>query len=307
MELRHLETFQAIVKEGSFVHAAEKLQYAQSTITVHMQQLEAELGITLFTRRGKSVQLTQAGRALYEQVDTLIQRSLALQQAMKDVVAGETGHIRIGSIEPVASQRLTPLLIEFYRAYPKLRLTVEVGDSRVISQRVAEGALDIGICAPPAPDMKLIFEALFNEPLAVLLPASHPLASRKRIAPADLADQHVLLTDRGCDYRLMIETVLLSQGTQTLSGIEMGSAEVLKRAVQGEMGIAIIPRAAASPPPLHTVMRDLDNIELHMSVGLVSLPDAGLPGRALSTLLNILRTRLPEAVPQNTSPLVPAS
>ena len=64
MEFRHLETFQAIIEAGSFLQAAEKLQYAQSTITLHIQQLEAELNVKLFSRRGKKVQLTTAGRAL---------------------------------------------------------------------------------------------------------------------------------------------------------------------------------------------------------------------------------------------------
>ncbi|GHO42033.1 LysR family transcriptional regulator [Ktedonospora formicarum] len=102
MELRHLESFQAIVKEGSFVQAAEKLQYAQSTITVHMQQLEAELGVKLFVRRGKHVQLTEAGRALQEQSDTLMQRAISLQLALKDVVAGR---LDICVLEPLNQQQ----------------------------------------------------------------------------------------------------------------------------------------------------------------------------------------------------------
>jgi len=298
MELRHLETFQAIVKEGSFVQAADKLLYAQSTITVHMQQLEAELGTKLFTRRGKSIQLTQAGRSLYEQVDTLIQRSLALQQAMKDIVAGETGHIHLGATEPTASLRLTPLLVEFCNTYPKLHLTVEVGDSRVISQRIASGALDAGICAPPDPSMGLSFEPLFAEPLAVVLPEDHPLAQREHLSPNDLFEQKVLLTDRGCEYRGMIETVLLSQGGNSFSGIEMGSAEMLKRAVQGKLGIAIVPFATTCPPLPGTVVRRFDNIDLHLSIGVVTSPENNSPSHVLNALLTLLRTRLPAAESQ---------
>jgi LysR family transcriptional regulator, regulator of the ytmI operon len=295
MELRHLETFQAIVKEGSFVKAAVKLLYAQSTITVHMQQLEAELGTKLFHRRGKSIQLTQAGRALYEQIDALIQRSRALQQAMKDVVAGETGHIHLGATEPVASLHLTPLLVEFCNAYPKLHLTVEVGVSRVISQRVASGALDVGICAPPDPSMGLSFEPLFAEPLRVVLPEDHPLAQREHLFTNDLLDQKVLLTDRGCEYRSIIETVLLSHGGSSFSGIEMGSTEMLKRAVQGKLGITIVPLATTCPPLSGTVVRNLENIDLHLSIGVVTSIDNSFPSHVLNALLTLLRTRLPEA------------
>lgn len=294
MEIRHIETFLAIVKEGSFVRAAEKLQYAQSTITVHMQQLEAELGVKLFVRQGKHVQLTEAGHALQEQADSLMQRALALQQAVKDVVAGEAGHIRIGAIEPTASLRLAPLLVQFCKAHPKLHLTLEVSGTKAVSQRVATGTLDVGICTPPAPHLGLAFEPLFVEPMAVLLPEAHPLVRRAGLSPADLVGQRVLLTERGCGYRAVIETALLSQGANPFSGIEMGSIEVLKRAVEGGLGMAIIPIAAACPPPPHTVVRDLRGVDLRLSVGLVSRSEVHSPGRALGALLALLRADLPK-------------
>ena len=296
MELRHLESFQAIVQEGSFVKAAEKLHYAQSTITIHMQQLEAELETTLFVRRGKRVQLTEAGCALQEQADVLMQRTRSLQQAMKDIVAGEAGHIRLGAIEPTASLRLTPLLVEFCQAHPRIHLTLEVGGTRMVSQRVAEGSLDVGICTPPAPNAGVLFEPLFIEELSALLPDTHPLASKNQLSPADLLEQRVLLTEQGCAYRAMIETALLLQGTNPFSGIELGSVEVLKRAVQAGLGIAIIPRAAACPPLPHTVVRDLHRVDLRLAVGLVSLPEVRSPGRALGALLTLLRTRLQEGI-----------
>ncbi|GHO42032.1 hypothetical protein KSX_01950 [Ktedonospora formicarum] len=95
----------------------------------------------------------------------------------------------------------------------------------------------------------------------------------------------------------MIETALLSQGSNPFSGIEMGSIEVLKRAVQGGLGIAIIPRAAASPPLPQTVIRELHGVDLRLTIGLVFLPEIRSPGRALGTLLTLLRTRLQEEIP----------
>src|ERR1044071_3587384 len=117
MELRYLSTFQTIVREGSFTKAADKLHYAPSTITLHVQHLETELGFKLFVRQGKQIQLSTAGRALYEQADALLQQSRALEQTMKEIVAGETGSLRLGVIEPAASLRLVPLLAEFCQQY----------------------------------------------------------------------------------------------------------------------------------------------------------------------------------------------
>ncbi|HEX7734875.1 MAG TPA: LysR family transcriptional regulator [Ktedonobacteraceae bacterium] len=292
MELRHIYTFQAIVKEGSFLKAAEKLMYAQSTITLHIQQLEAELGVKLFIRQGKKVQLTEAGRSLQEQADSLVARAMALQQTMFDLVAGEAGHVRIGVIEPTASLRLPQLLAPFCQERPRIRLTIEVGNTRTISQRVASGALDIGICSPPAANLGLDFAPLFVEPLALLLPETHPLARAETIRAQDLAKQRLLLTEEDCSYREAIESALLKSGANPYSGLEIGSQETIKRAVQNNMGLSILPRAAVTPPPERTLLREIDGLKLSLPIGLVLLADEISPSRALEALLILLHNEL---------------
>lgn len=291
MELRHLYSFQMIVKEGSFLQAAEKLEYAQSTITLHMQQLEAELGVKLFVRQGKKVQLTQAGRALRDQADSLLQRAEALQQAMRDIVAGEAGHLHLGSIEPTASLRLPSFLVQFLQQRPKVRLSLEVGGTSSISQQVAAGHLDVGICSPPPGNLGLTFDPLFIEHMGLLLPAGHPLAEKDTIYATDLAEQRLLLTEPGCAYRAVIEQTLALHSINAYSGIEIGSLAVLKRAVQSDLGIAIVPMAVASPPT-GTVLRTMSEVTLGLSVGLVRAADNGSSGQALQALLASLRAYL---------------
>jgi DNA-binding transcriptional LysR family regulator len=292
VELRHLYTFQMIVKEGSFLRAAEKLQYAQSTITVHIQQLEAELGVKLFSRIGKKVQLTAVGRSLSDHADYLLQRAAALQQSMKDLVAGEAGYVRLGAIESVASAHLPAILTQFYQEYPKVHLTLEIGGTSTISQRVAAGHLDLGICSPPPAHLGLAFEPLFVEKMAVLLSEDHPLAKIDDFSPTVLDGQRLLLTERGCAYRAAIEKQLFQYGTNPYAGIEIGSMEVIKRMVEKGLGLAIVPTAMAYPLPTGTVLRDLDGVELGLQVGLVHLPFDSSPGRLLETLFVSLRTSL---------------
>ncbi len=299
MELRHIYTFQAIVKEGSFLKAAEKLMYAQSTITLHIQQLEAELGVKLFMRQGKKVQLTEAGRSLQEQADSLVARAMALQQTMFDLVAGEAGHVRMGVIEPTASLRLSRLLAPFCQERPRIHLTIEVGNTKTISQRVASGALDLGICSPPAAHLGLDFAPLFVEPLALLLPEGHPLASLETIHTQDLAKQRLLLTEENCSYREVIESALLKRRVNPYSGLEIGSLEMIKHAVQSGMGLAILPRASATLAPASTLLREIDDLELSLPIGLVLLADEISPSRALEALLILLHKELRQGTSSN--------
>lgn len=202
--------------------------------------------------------------------------------------------MRLGAIEPTASQRLPVLLMEFCQQRPKVHVTLEVGGTQAISQRVAAGDLDIGICTPPPAHLGLRFEQLFIEPLALLLPEHHPLAQRDALQVADLTEQRMLLTERGCTYRARIEAVLLSQNMNPYSGIEIGSIEAIKRVTQAGLGIAILPIASATPPPPHTVLRAISDVDVQVPVGLVYRNDASAWGRMLMTMLALLRAHLLE-------------
>ncbi|HEY1350657.1 MAG TPA: LysR family transcriptional regulator [Ktedonobacteraceae bacterium] len=293
MELRHIYTFQAIVHEGSFLKAAEKLMYAQSTITLHIQQLETELGVKLFVRQGKKVQLTAAGRSLQEQADSLVARATALQQTMFDLVAGQAGHVRIGVIEPTASLRLPRVLTTFCQQYPRIHLTLEVGNTYTISRRVACGALDLGICSLPEAHLGLDFEPLFVESLALLLPEEHPLAALPSIRVQHLEKQRLLLSEHECPYRQVVEKTLQEHGHPPRSALEIGrSLQTLIHLVQHGLGPAIVPRAIVTPVPEKTALREIAGVQFNLPIGLVLLADEISPGRALEALLILLHKEL---------------
>jgi DNA-binding transcriptional LysR family regulator len=292
MELRQLQTFQAVVRGGSFLRAAADLGYAQSTVTLHVQQLETSLGVLLFARQGKRVRLTEAGRALTEHADDLLGRVDALRRSMADFAAGDAGHVRAGAIEPAATLRLSPLLARFCAARPRLRLTLEVGGTRSLSEQVAAGDLDVAIASPPPVHLALTFERLFVEAMALLVPSRHPLATAPDVRPADLTGHRVLLTERVCAYRAETERVLLAHGADPYSGIEIGSMGALKRGVQDGLGVGILPRAIVTPPPPATVVRDLAGVDIGLPVGIVRRPERGPDGPALAAFIQALRDEL---------------
>jgi LysR family transcriptional regulator, regulator of the ytmI operon len=292
MEFRHLQTFQAIAQEGSFLKAAEKLQYAQSTITLHIQQLEAELGVKLFSRRSKRTELTVAGRTLRDHADRLLHRAANLQQTMRDLVAGEAGHLRIGSIEPVASVNLPAVLVQFCHEHPKVRLTLEVGVTQIISQRVATGALDLAICSPPNANLNLTFELLFQDPISLLIPATHRLATLDEILASSLVAERLILTEEHCPYRNILEKALLLHGINPFSGIEVMSLEALKQMVRYGLGIGVIPTAAIAFPPPNTIARSISELDLKLPVGIVFQSEANFPGSVLHSLVSDLKIGL---------------
>lgn len=294
MELRYLATFQTIVREGSFTRAAEVLSYAPSTITLHMQHLERELGFPLFVRQGKQIQLSTAGQALYEQADRLLQQARSLEQTMKEIVAGETGSLRIGAIEPAASACLMPLLAPFCQEYPNMHVTLEVTGTRFLCQRVAKGQLEIGLCSPPPAELGLTFEPLFVEPVALLMPTTHLLAQMEQVTLGDLCEQRLLLTGQYCAYRETIDAFFTQRGMGACPCLEISSFDALKRGVQAGIGIAIVPARAVTPPPEGTVLRSLTEYPLALPVGLVRSPQHYVSRPILEKLLTELRKQARE-------------
>ena len=284
MEFKHLQTFQSVAAEGSFLKAAEKLQYAQSTITLHIQKLEAELGVQLFSRQNRRTELTVAGRTLQNHADHLLYRAEQLQQAMAGLVTGEAGQLRIGSVEPVASVHLPVVLVNFCRLYPKVRLTLEVGVTQTISRRVAAGELDLAICSPPAANLNLDFHPLFQDPISLLIPTSHALAESQNITVADLLEERLILTEEHCPYRDVLEKALLSSGINPYSGIESMSSGAIMQMVHYGLGIGVLPSAAIAPQPTDTVERHLSDLDLSLPIGLVINPEASISGSALDSL-----------------------
>ena len=288
MEFKHLQTFQAIVKTGSFLSAADELQYAQSTITLHIQRLEAELGVKIFARRGRKVQLTKAGEALTSHASFLLHRAEILQQEMIELVLGETGHLRIGAIEPVASLKLPELLASFCQKYPNIRLTLETGVTKVISERVAIGKLDLAVCSPPDVSLGLSFKRLFNDSMALLIPSKNYLSDKAIVEVIDLEKERILVTETNCPYRHVFETEVYTRGVNPDLGIEIMSLKVLQSMVQSGLGIGVMPIGVITPAPENTVVRNLHEVDLELPVGIATFSDDRIPGLAFDVLLEAL-------------------
>lgn len=292
MEIRHLQTFQTVVKRGSFQAAARELNCAQSTVTLHVQQLEAALGVELFDRGARRMRLTEAGRALQDQATPLLGRVASLRETMAELTLGEAGHVRFGCIEPTASRRLPEILVRYCRERPHVQLAVEVGGTNSVARMVASGDLDAGVCSPPPVSLGLSFEPLFPEAMGLLLPASHPLAAAESVHSRDLSACRLLFTEETCAYRQLIDPALNERGVRPVSRVEFSSIQTQAAAVQAGLGVAIVPCIAVTPPPIGTVLRPIADLDLSLTVGIVRPADASSPGRALAALLAACRGHL---------------
>lgn len=287
MDFKTLKTFHMIVKYGSFVRAAEEMNYVQSTVTMQIQKLESELGVRLIERgeRGKKIRLTEAGRLFYEESLPIVKNMEQLQTNLSELQFGERGHIRLGVTEPTASFRLPRILKEFFNEFPKINISVDIANTPTLSERVFKGDLDLALCTSPDLGSNLYFEPLFQEDFVVLMPLNHPLAEQEVITPEDLQRYRLLITSKTCPYRRKLEMVFLESGNNPSDTMEISSMTALPYYVESGLGIALVPEIALKPLPLvGTTVRTMSDSLIRMTFGILFNP-TNYPMKLASTRL----------------------
>jgi LysR family transcriptional regulator, regulator of the ytmI operon len=270
MDLRTIKTFQTVVKHRSFQRAAEELNYAQSTVTTHIKNVETELGVTLI-QRGKSFQLTEAGKLLSEKGAFLLKSFDYLQKTLKECIDGERGIVRIGVMEPTASYRLPAWLRAFRKQHPNILFNIQIHSNQMLVDMVERGDIDAALCATPDTMTGASFEPLFSEEVVLLTPSSHPLAQRSVIHLRDLAHEPLLVTNAACPFRRHLEKRLVELGIQPLYQTEISNMLALKHYVQASLGIAVVPKITVTPPPDGTVIQPIADFRVGLTVGMLRL------------------------------------
>ncbi len=204
MELRHLRYFQAVAEECSFRRAAERLFVSQPTLSQQIRQLEEELGIRLFDRIGKRVQLTAAGKLLLGYARRVVHELGEAQRALAELEGLARGTLVLGVVQTVNAYLIPAVLARFIPAYPAITIRIEEFPASQIEAGLAAGQLDLGIGFVPASAAEIEAEPLFDEELVLIVRSDHYLAGRERLPFSRLDSVPLaLLSQAFCTRRLV--------------------------------------------------------------------------------------------------------
>lgn len=204
MELRHLRQFVALADELHFTRAAGQLGISQPALSLHMRQLEEDLGVSLFRRTHRRVELTAAGEVLLAEARrTLTQLDWAVGAARR-AEQGEVGRLALGFVGPAVYSVLPPILRAFHERFPDVELDVDELNTGQQLPALREGRLQLGFLRPPMPSDSdgLVIEPVLHEAVVVALRRGHPLAGDARVHLGDLADEPLLIFRRDLEPTL---------------------------------------------------------------------------------------------------------
>ncbi|MTI05809.1 LysR family transcriptional regulator, partial [Roseibium denhamense] len=245
MELRQLKCFITVADTLHFGRAAQKLDILPASLGRQIKMLEDSLGSRLLTRTTRSVALTAAGSDLLEDARDIVSRAEQIEATFREHQRDKASVLRIGAIDS-AAVGLVPQLIPLFRdMHPEIDIELLEQKTIRLLPRLLTGRLDVAIVRPPEVlDPRLVLRSLFFETAVVAVPNTHPLAKKDRIAVEDMADEPLIVPDKGSrphshdlTMKLFLEAGLPARVAQIAE-----EKQTIVNLVSTGVGIAIVPR-----------------------------------------------------------------
>lgn len=244
MELRTLNAFVEVVRQGGFSQATKTVFMTQSAISKAVKQLEDELGLVLLDRIGHRSTLTEAGKIVYERAVRMLTERGDLITELSDLRGLQRGSLRLG-LPPIGSDMLFAPLFAIYRSrYPGIEIQLVEHGSKRLEELVRAGEVDLGASLLPVPD-DFEWQDVRKEPLEVLMPGSHALADRTIVDLHELQDIPFILFDAGFALNPIILDACRQAGFSPNIAARSSQINFIVELVGAGLGVGFLPRMIA--------------------------------------------------------------
>jgi LysR family transcriptional regulator, hydrogen peroxide-inducible genes activator len=247
MEFNQLRYVCAIAETGSFSRAAERCHVAQPSLSQQVLKLEEDLGAKLFDRLGRSVRLTEAGRAFVPHARSILHQMEAARAGVEDKRTDVRGSVSVGVIPTIAPYVMPRYTARFAKKYPEAKLRIVEETTPVLVENLRDLSIDIAILALPLRHKEFELFPLRTEPLFAVLPKDHPRSSAKCLALKDLrGEPFVMLRDGHCFRDLSVAACSRARITPHIA-FESGQFSSLLGMVAAGVGVSLVPEMAIDP------------------------------------------------------------
>ncbi len=242
MENFRLRVFRVVAKHLNFSRAAEELLLTQPAVTQQIKALEDELGIALFDRRGRRIQLADGGKTLLPYAERMKALADEAVEALAAVQGERGGGLALGASQTIAHYVLPLLVASFRRHHPKVQVTVRSGNTDAMLEALLAGDVQLALIEGPEGRNDLHIEPFMRDHLVLVVPAQHPWAGQE-VLPAMIQTEPLLLREFGSGSRRVVEQALAAQGVRTKDlqiSMVLDSTEGLLNAVEAGLGVTFV-------------------------------------------------------------------
>lgn len=256
MEFRHLRYFLAVADALHFTKAAGGLHLSQPALSAQVKQLEQEVGVPLFDRLGRSVQLTRAGTIFREHARRALREMELAQAAIAEEEGLQRGALTIGVVQTVNAYLIPDIVARFSTLHPEVSLRLDELSGPDIEAGVESGSLNMGIGFVPVTSDRIESQSLFEEDFVLIASPRHRFAKRRQLALSALADESLILLPVIFCTRRLLDASFARVGVQPKVIVEMNSIEGIMATVLTSKLATVLPRLSLGIKR-HNVLRGI--------------------------------------------------
>lgn len=244
MDTKQILTFITLAETSNYIKAADRLNYAPSTLAKHIRSLEEELGTKLVEHRENRIRLTREGERFYAYAQKMMETYWEAMEKVADP-ACLTGGVRIAGGEPIVGFSLSPFLLDFSNQYPKVSVNVQMICCARVPAWLRGREVDMGYIYEMEQLEDDVFErvSLYNEPVWLVTTPGNPLAEREQVCYQDLQDQKFAFTYDDCCFTMAFRDRMRQRGIAPASELFLGSVSAVINSVTQSDRIALIPHS----------------------------------------------------------------
>ncbi len=246
MQIEALKVFCDLSETQSFTKAAQINGVTQSAVSQQITSLERNFNSLLIERSKKHFRLTREGQVLYDYGKQVVQLFDSLQSKLQEIKEVVSGTIRVATIYSIGLHDLPPYVKRFLTSYPSVNVHIEYRRANQVYEDVIGNAVDLGLVAYPARDSKLEIYPLRKDPLVLICHPEHPLAKNKTLRLKSLSGHKFIGFEPDIPTRKALDKLLKDHGVQVRHVMELDNIETVKRAVEIDAGVAIVPQATVA-------------------------------------------------------------
>ncbi len=271
MQIETFKVFCDLVETASFSRAASLNSITQSAVSQQIRALEHRYEVSLIERGKKNFSVTQEGRAFLQASKEILHTYGNLGDRIRELQNVVAGQLRIATVYSIGLHELPPFLKKFRAVYPEVEVLIDYRRSAQVYNEVLEGDADLGLVAFPAKRTGLVIEDFWRDKLVLICHPTHRLAGRGRISLRDLEGEKFIAFEPDLPTRKVIDRLLREQGIVIEQAMEFDNIETVKRAVEIENGVSIVPQTSVADETRNgsLVAVEIDSFEMWRPLGVI--------------------------------------
>jgi DNA-binding transcriptional LysR family regulator len=287
--LGELRAFGLVAQLSSFTAAGRRLGVSQPALSMTIRQLEQKLGVTLFDRSTRMVQLSAAGKLLIPQAERLIENFDRTVGSMKEIADGRRGRVAIACPEGVAARLIAPTLAAFVEKHPDVSISVHDGDAASVSHLLHSSGVDFGITGFWEEHSEFDFEPISRDQCCLICPSLHAFSNRESISLSDLDQVPLIMLNRDAGVRRLVERAASALGMHLIVQFEVSRVSTVVEAVASGLCASILTRLSTPvKASSHLSTVSITDEGLSYPIGVIT-PKARELSPAAALLLNELK------------------